>query len=323
MGQASSFNVINDDCRVPNDPDLTGPGARLSVVVPVVLVSIIAVAWTICRGRRLEHEISKIQEAAIALNGLQIAASTILLFIALSKRSTSDWFHTHFVLNTSGLSGWCTILTATVVPDYFTQYIILIPVIVAYFVVALVVLAEYHDQLQAALLAKPECYPSSLVHERFTPMIALLLIGIFVSLFVGFFNCAKLESENGGLSNLNIVRWPAKYLPLILLLPCGGIATGLYVQFWVYWWLKPLLKQSEDDWTAGQIMPLALIVISSIATLWQLFGLEGKARNQIHAAFHKMLNMTKWLWYFFCRNLDPQIFLLPLNHQFNTLPPPV
>ncbi|KAF2492157.1 hypothetical protein BU16DRAFT_542074 [Lophium mytilinum] len=265
----------NHHCKLADDPDLTGPGVRLSVVIPVLLILALSFIWTIPRARTKRSTIAKIEDAVSKLNALQVAAAIVMLSIALSKRESKDWFHVHFILNTAGLSGWSTVLTAIVVPDYFTETVFQIPVIVAYFVLAILVMVDYQTQLTSAIAEKPECYPQSLAHERYWPMWILWTVGISLCIAVSVCNRESWSPAQRRYWNFDIKTWRTLPILVLLAIPTIGIGAGLYVSFWIYPWLEPLLAQSEDAWTVGQIMPLGFVVAGSVATLWQAFGLDG------------------------------------------------
>ncbi|KAF2816115.1 uncharacterized protein BDZ99DRAFT_514724 [Mytilinidion resinicola] len=283
-----SSESTNEHCKLANDPDLTGLGVRLSVIIPVLSILALSLVWTIPRARTKKSTIAQIEDAVSKLNALQLSAAIVLLAIALSKQESQDWFHVHFILNTAGLSGWSTVLTAIVVPDYFTETVFQIPVIIAYFALAINVMLDYQTQLTNAIAEKPECYPQSLAHERYWPMWILWAVGISLCIAVSVCNRESWSPARRRCWNLDIKTWRTLPILALLAIPTAGIGAGLYVSFWIYPWLEPLLAQSEDEWTVGQIIPLGLVVAGSVATLWQAFGLDELVRARGMAVYQNL-----------------------------------
>lgn len=61
------------------------------------------------------------------------------------------------------------------------------------------------------------------------------------------------------------------------MIPIFWIGVGLWVTFYCYSLQKPFLRASEDQWTPGQIFPTCFVVIGSVAELWNIFNMDGKA----------------------------------------------
>ena len=71
------------------------------------------------------------------------------------------------------------------------------------------------------------------------------------------------------LGGVRIANWKARYLGFIMIPPTIGAAVELLFLFADYNYLKPLLNQSEDVWTFGQLIPLGLTVGAMLLFFWK------------------------------------------------------
>jgi hypothetical protein len=245
-------------------------------MIPVGEVVFVAFIWIFCRHRVHSELLAKLSTSICHLNALQLMTAAVFLAIAYSKCQESDWFHTLFVLHIAAVSIWSTLLAATIIPGWFTTKISQFPALIACFVLYGIELDRLEQQISAAheqecFTDRPYIIPLSWMRFGFVFVFAFLF-------FIALFNRETSTEPCNSILRKQIANWKSRYLLLLQFLPFFGIGVGFYATFYSYSARKWILSRSEDDWTAGQIMPLCFVVVGSVADVWNIFELDGKPR---------------------------------------------
>ncbi|KAF2261783.1 hypothetical protein CC78DRAFT_546367 [Lojkania enalia] len=275
-------HILPQSCLLPADPDSTGFGIRLALMIPLGVAVILSAIWTVLRTRINLEALRRISAAVYQLNALQLTTAIILLAIAWSKRKHSDWFHMQFALNMAGVSSWSTSLGAIVIPGWFTKKFFQLPALVGWHIICFLNMKEFQAQVQRI---SPECSAHGPSALQIRAMWAAFVLIVLMSAFVAVFN-REASSNFRVIDFLPPVRtWKSRYIFLLQCLPFLAITIGFYISFPFYNKQKQFLSESEDEWTTGQVMTLCFVVIGSVAELWNTFDMDECVREHIASSF--------------------------------------
>ncbi|KAF2194624.1 hypothetical protein K469DRAFT_686627 [Zopfia rhizophila CBS 207.26] len=184
-------------CQVRGDPEISGPGNRISVVYLIALILPLTAARIIPPYQRddgVKNEFrAKLARAISNLNALNTISAVILLVVAVSKRSYLSWFSLHFVVNIAYLAGCSTTLAAMAIPDFFKDNLFQIVMALVYFPLQIIELIEFKRKMATVMEQEPQCLPHILSKHGSTRMFVAVLADYSCYLFVAMLHRAEFN----------------------------------------------------------------------------------------------------------------------------------
>ena len=311
------MNSTDTTCYVKPEPDISGPGlvtinfgksrvpandsaqVRISTVVPVVAVYILAVADLFIQGGahsgpltnsrsgipnnvgfrndiRKETKKDRIRKAIALLNSLQFVTSLLALLTTSIRQGQIPEYHIHFILNASGLTCWSLVITLILVKNYlaWSTSLTRLPAGITFLTFTLLLLVKMVQYVNYTRdHGQSNCVG---IDHPYLAIIIVYCIFLFTELFL-LTVCSQLALRRNGRN-----RWPWSFLErkvwfqASLLTPPGfGIAISAYMALGTHSESAYVLNGPEDQWNFGQVMSLGLVCAGTAHICWHTFEIEG------------------------------------------------
>jgi len=213
----------------------------------------------------------KFRNTAANLNAIQLINALLLLSIAVYMFPETNWFDLRFLLDSTNFAGWSIVLSAMIMPEYFTRSFLKICGVAVFFTLELLLGLRLRHKL--ILSADHGCFSNKLTESVFKYSI------IFWSLLLSM--CIYLAVCNGEDSNriprpLNLQRWRIWGDWILIIIPSVGGGLELAFALADYSALELLIVDRGDDWTFAQILQLSSVALLTVLSLWSGLEVEGK-----------------------------------------------
>jgi hypothetical protein len=208
------------------------------------------------------------------MNIFQLIYTIALLSIGFHK--DLDWFHLRYILDVAALSGWQTVFTAVVIPNYFCTYILAGPLTLAVMVM-LPMLGDsvYKNKLDTALATLPQCFDRK-IRDVCTPVAwkIFIVLCVYLALTLGLNVRKSAPSTPWKICfRLSLCPW---WLIIGFITPAVVVVViETIMMFNDDAAFRPLLDPAEASWELGQIMTLVASVSGSALAFFSVFNING------------------------------------------------